>query len=726
MRVPAGRGREARARRRRTAWCSAPTRRADATSRWCSAATARSSPRCAHYAGPTVPVFAVNYGAIGFLATVEPRRSSTDGHRPRARGRLRRAAAARARGRDRRPGERIAVNDISFHRRQDGARGGAGLPVVGEAARARSAATGWWWPRRRARPATTWPTAGRCWPGAWRATWSRSSRRTRSPRGRWSWRPTMSLEVHNRSARRAGGRQHRRPHRAARWTPASVEVSFAGRRRCWPSSRGELLPPAAREVRPPRSRATRAGVASAPGPSGAAGRPGPVLLELRIENLLLIERAELRPGAGLNVITGETGAGKTVLAHALDLLLGGKPRSGIVRPGAAEAYVEGVFELPAGLLDGAGAGRPARAHRPEDADEIVLAPARRRRGPHARLRAGPLGDRGRPARARRAARGLLRPARAPQAHARLGPARAARRLLRRRAPRAARRVAAAHARVRELERRAGRAARARPARATATSTCCAFELEEIEAVGPTEAEEDGAGRPSASGCASSTRLRAAAGGGAEAIAPEGGEAGVAARCSAQAERAGRRRRGRGSGARCARRAPRRPADRGRRPRRRAAPLPRRARGASPGGSRRWRRGSSCTTACERKHGGSVEAVLAHAERCREERDAARERRGGARGGARRSWRRRARSATRLAAELTAAPARRPRRSWPSAVRGGAGEPGHGGRRVRGRARAARGDRRDRRRARRAHARAEPRRSGRARCARAPRAASCRG
>ena len=65
--------------------------------------------------------------------------------------------------------------------------------------------------------------------------------------------------------------------------------------------------------------------------------------ELRVENLLLIERAELRLAPGLNVLTGETGAGKTVLAHALDLLLGGKPRANIVRPGAAEAYVEGVF-----------------------------------------------------------------------------------------------------------------------------------------------------------------------------------------------------------------------------------------------------------------------------------------------------------------------------------------------------------------------------------------------
>ena len=76
-----------------------------------------------------------------------------------------------------------------------------------------------------------------------------------------------------------------------------------------------------------------------------------MLLELRIENLLLIERAELRLGPGLNAITGETGAGKTILAHSFDLLMGGKARPQIVRPGAGEAYVEGVFELPDGLLE---------------------------------------------------------------------------------------------------------------------------------------------------------------------------------------------------------------------------------------------------------------------------------------------------------------------------------------------------------------------------------------
>src|SRR4051812_5185826 len=92
-----------------------------------------------------------------------------------------------------------------------------------------------------------------------------------------------------------------------------------------------------------------------------------MLHELRVENLLLIERAELCLAPGLNVLTGETGAGKTVLAHALDLLLGGKPRPGIVRPGAAEAYVEGVFALPDGLREQLG------ERLAEDADELVLA-----------------------------------------------------------------------------------------------------------------------------------------------------------------------------------------------------------------------------------------------------------------------------------------------------------------------------------------------------------------
>ncbi|HEX7058680.1 MAG TPA: DNA repair protein RecN [Solirubrobacterales bacterium] len=96
-----------------------------------------------------------------------------------------------------------------------------------------------------------------------------------------------------------------------------------------------------------------------------------MLRELRIENLLLIERAELRLGEGLNAITGETGAGKTVLAHSLDLLMGGKARPQIVRPGADEAWVEGVFDLPAGLLKEPEMAELAE-RLPEGAEEVVL------------------------------------------------------------------------------------------------------------------------------------------------------------------------------------------------------------------------------------------------------------------------------------------------------------------------------------------------------------------
>jgi DNA repair protein RecN (Recombination protein N) len=101
-----------------------------------------------------------------------------------------------------------------------------------------------------------------------------------------------------------------------------------------------------------------------------------VLHELRVENLLLLDRAELRLAPGLNVLTGETGAGKTLLAQALDLLLGGRARAGVVRAGAGEAYVEGVFAFPPGLE------RPEIV--PRDAEELVLA---RRVWPDGRTRA---------------------------------------------------------------------------------------------------------------------------------------------------------------------------------------------------------------------------------------------------------------------------------------------------------------------------------------------------
>lgn len=108
-------------------------------------------------------------------------------------------------------------------------------------------------------------------------------------------------------------------------------------------------------------------------PSVPTGTPVHVLCELRVENLLLIERAELAFGPGLNVLTGETGAGKTVLAHALDLLMGGRSRTGIVRPGSDEAYVEGAFSVPERLRAEIAQLLPDIVRAEADPRELILA-----------------------------------------------------------------------------------------------------------------------------------------------------------------------------------------------------------------------------------------------------------------------------------------------------------------------------------------------------------------
>ncbi len=73
-----------------------------------------------------------------------------------------------------------------------------------------------------------------------------------------------------------------------------------------------------------------------------------MLEELRIHGLGVIDDAVLELGAGLTVVTGETGAGKTMVVQGLNLLFGGRADAGRVRPGAARALVEGRLVLPAG------------------------------------------------------------------------------------------------------------------------------------------------------------------------------------------------------------------------------------------------------------------------------------------------------------------------------------------------------------------------------------------
>lgn len=97
-----------------------------------------------------------------------------------------------------------------------------------------------------------------------------------------------------------------------------------------------------------------------------------MLRSLRIENLVLIRAGELAPAAGLSAITGETGAGKTILAQAIGLLLGAKGDAGAIGAAAGEAYVEAELDLPDGFFDDdelAGLAELA----PEDEPGLVLA-----------------------------------------------------------------------------------------------------------------------------------------------------------------------------------------------------------------------------------------------------------------------------------------------------------------------------------------------------------------
>ena len=83
-----------------------------------------------------------------------------------------------------------------------------------------------------------------------------------------------------------------------------------------------------------------------------------MLQQLRINNVAVIDHAELELGPGLNVLTGETGAGKTIILSALSLILGARGSSDLIREGEGEATVEALFsdipETTRNLLVGAG------------------------------------------------------------------------------------------------------------------------------------------------------------------------------------------------------------------------------------------------------------------------------------------------------------------------------------------------------------------------------------
>ena len=304
------------------------------------------------YARTRVPVFAVNYGEVGFLATVDPDRLEEGLRLALSPGDFEPMHLPVISLRGRTPSRWTAINDVSLPPQGGPARRGPGdASARDEIGRVRcdglvvatpAGSTGY--NLANGGPVMAWGVEGFVVSFI-------------APRS--AHRPLARGRAHRHAERREPLHVTNRP----TWTvdagqivcelkPGKVTSSWASptTRRCWRSSR--TRPSTTACARSSAAwRARRANCADsvrlcdksaqertfAPVPSAPAGRPLCVLHEPRVENLLLIERAELRLGPGLNVLTGETGAGKTMLAHALDLLLGGKPRSGIVRPGAAEA-----------------------------------------------------------------------------------------------------------------------------------------------------------------------------------------------------------------------------------------------------------------------------------------------------------------------------------------------------------------------------------------------------
>jgi DNA repair protein RecN (Recombination protein N) len=335
-----------------------------------------------------------------------------------------------------------------------------------------------------------------------------------------------------------------------------------------------------------------------------------MLSEIRVENLLLIERAELRLSPGLNVITGETGAGKTMLAQALDLLLGGRPRAGIVRPGAAEAWVEGVWELDAALAE-------SLADRlPSGAEEVVLA---RRVGADGRTRAY-LGGRTASVSDLREVGAALLAFYGQHEHRRLALASVQLEVLdafcgpEQHARRAAHADAWGDARVareRLAELREATAGREREL------DLLAFELDEIETADLSEPEQEEL-RAERGRLRNAAALRGAALAGAEALAPEAGEVSVggllsggvraldgAAGVDAELDALAARWRS------LALEADDLAGELRRYEERIEAP---------PGRLEEIEERLALLDRLERKHGGSIAAVLAHAERCRARRD----------------------------------------------------------------------------------------------------------
>ena len=76
-----------------------------------------------------------------------------------------------------------------------------------------------------------------------------------------------------------------------------------------------------------------------------------MLVNLKINNFALVDSLELNLENGLSVLTGETGAGKSIILDAIDVVLGGKANSRMIRSGSDRSTIEGTFAIGSNLND---------------------------------------------------------------------------------------------------------------------------------------------------------------------------------------------------------------------------------------------------------------------------------------------------------------------------------------------------------------------------------------
>lgn len=105
-----------------------------------------------------------------------------------------------------------------------------------------------------------------------------------------------------------------------------------------------------------------------------------MLAELRIQNFAIIDQLEVRFSSGFNVITGETGAGKSIIVDAVELLLGGRADTDFIRAGSEKAVVEGVFSIDEHLAKLLKPLLEAESVEMEAPNEVILAREMRSNG----------------------------------------------------------------------------------------------------------------------------------------------------------------------------------------------------------------------------------------------------------------------------------------------------------------------------------------------------------